>query len=240
MTFAGQRVAITGGSSGIGLALARRVGRLGATPILLARDETKLHAARRALADEHIHAVTSPLDVTDEAAVERTFATLGELDHVVTAAAGTLRGRLTDLTTGDARALFESKFWGQHHCVKHAAPFLRSSGSIALFSGWIARKPMIGTSTLAAVDGAIEALTRVLALELAPVRVNAVTPGMIDTPLWNARLSDDERRAHFERVGAALPVGRAGTPEDVADAVLFLLGNGFTTGAVLDVDGGQR
>lgn len=92
----------------------------------------------------------------------------------------------------------------------------------------------------AAVDAAIEALGRTLALELAPRRVNVVTPGMIDTPLWSARLSAEAQRAHFERIGQALPVGRADTPQDVTHAVRFLLENGFTTGAVLDVDGGQH
>lgn len=100
----------------------------------------------------------------------------------------------------------------------------------------------VDVSDEAAVDAAIEALGRTLALELelAPCRVNVVTPGMIDTPLWSARLSAEAQRAHFERIGQALPVGRAGTPQDVAHAVRFLLENGFTTGAVLDVDGGQR
>jgi len=144
------------------------------------------------------------------------------------------------MDTAAARGLFESKYWGQYHCVRHAAPRLGSDGSVVLFSGWMSRKPMVGTSAPAAVDAAVEALTRVLSLELAPVRVNAVTPGMIDTPLWRARLSADEQRAFFERIGRDLPAGRPGTADDVAHAVQFLLENGFTTGAVLDVDGGQR
>ena len=109
-----------------------------------------------------------------------------------------------------------------------------------LFSGWVSRKPVAEMSTLAAVDGAIEALTRRLALELAPVRVNAITPGQIDTPLWRSRLSEAEARAHFDRVAQGHPVGRAGTAEDVAQAILFLMTNGFMTGAVLDIDGGWR
>ena len=99
---------------------------------------------------------------------------------------------------------------------------------------------MIGTGTLAAINAAIEAIARIASLELAPVRVNAVGPGVIDTPLWGARLSPEEQKAYSARVSNALPVGRSGTAEDVAHAVFFLMINGFTTGAVLDVDGGQR
>ena len=151
-----------------------------------------------------------------------------------------MRGNVVDLPVTQARALFESKYWGQYHCAKYAAPQLPAQGSMVLFSGWISRKPMAGVSTLAAVDAAIEALGRTLALELAPRRVNVVTPGMINTPLWSARLGATEQKAHFDKVGQSLPVGRAGTPQDVAHAVRFLLENGFTTGAVIDVDGGQR
>lgn len=229
---------ITGGGSGIGLETARQALAAGAQEVvLIGRDLARLSAAASALG---AGARPLVLNVTDEPAVARCFAEVGAFDHLVTAAAGTARGRVTEIDTAAARALFESKFWGQHHCVKHAAPCLLPGGSVTLFSGWISRKPMIGTGTLAAVDAAIEALARVLSLELAPVRVNAITPGMIDTPLWRARLSEEEQQAHFAKVGGSLPVGRAGTPADIAHAVLFLMTNGFTTGAVLDVDGGQR
>jgi NAD(P)-dependent dehydrogenase (short-subunit alcohol dehydrogenase family) len=232
----GQSVVITGGSSGIGCATAEAALEAGAARVVLAaRDPSRLEAARAALGDR---AEPHVLDVTDEAAAAAAFAAIGTFDHLVTAAAGTYRGRIAQTDTAAARALFEAKYWGQHHCLKHAAGRVRCS--VTLFSGWISRKPMEGTATLAAIDAAIEALARVASLELAPVRVNAVTPGMIDTPLWGARLSAAAQRAHFERVGAALPVGRAGTARDVAQAVLFLMTNGFVTGAVLDVDGGQR
>lgn len=237
MALDGQRVVITGGSSGIGLALARRVVSAGGLVVLIGRDEAKLaHAA----AELGAAATTRSLDVTDETAVAATFAQLGPFHHLVTAAAGTVRGTVLDLEVSAARALFESKYWGQYHCVKYGAPQLRPGGSVVLFSGWISRKPMAGTSTLAAVDAAIEALARTLALELAPIRVNAITPGMIDTPLWSVRLSPEAQRAYFAQVASALPVGRFGTAEDVAHAVQFLLENGFMTGAVVDIDGGQR
>lgn len=234
----GATVVITGGTSGIGLATAELARDAGAARIVPAgRTEAKL-ADAVARVGASVTAVR--LDVTDEDAVAAAFASLGAVDHLVTAAAGTYRGRVTETDAAAARALFESKYWGQHHCLKHAGPRIRAGGSMTLFSGWISRKPMIGTGTLAAIDAAIEALARVASLELAPVRVNAVVPGMIDTPLWGARLTPDEQRAHFAKVGRGLPAGRAGTAMDVAHAVLFLMTNGFATGAVLDVDGGQR
>lgn len=237
MELKGQRVVITGGSSGIGLAVAQMVIARGGQTVLIGRSQEKLDAAASTLGPA---ATTLALDVTDERAVAAAFAQLGSFEHLVTAAAGTARGTVVELEVGVARALFESKYWGQYHCVKYGAPQLAPTGSVVLFSGWISRKPMLGTSTLAAVDAAIEALARTLALELAPVRVNAITPGMIDTPLWSARLTPEQQRAHFAAVAATLPVGRFGTAEDVAHAVLFLLENGFTTGTVLDIDGGQR
>ena len=210
--FGGRTVVITGGASGIGLATARMVVDRGGRVILMGRSPERLKAAREELGPTHL----------------------------ITAAAGTLRGRLIDLDTQRARELFDTKFWGQHYCIKYAAPRMAADGSIVLFSGWISRKPAVETSTLAAVDGAIEALARTLALELAPVRVNAITPGQIDTPLWRSRLSETEARAHFDRVARAHPVGRVGTADDVAQAILFLMMNGFMTGAVLDIDGGWR
>ena len=235
--FQNQHVVITGGSSGIGLCLALALAERGARLTLVGRDLRKLEdAAARVNGPVQVASV----DVSDEKAVAGFFDGLDRLDHLVTAAAGTVRGTVQELEVAQARALFDSKYWGQYHCAKYAAPRLSAHGSMVMFSGWISRKPMAGVSTLAAVDAAIEALGRTLALELAPRRVNVVTPGMIDTPLWSARLSAEDQRKHFEQMGQTLPVGRAGTPQDIAHAILFLLENGFMTGAVVDVDGGQR
>jgi NAD(P)-dependent dehydrogenase (short-subunit alcohol dehydrogenase family) len=205
--------------------------------VLAGRDADRLARACAALGGP---ATAQVLDVTDRAAMAAVFERIGPFDHLVTAAAGTLRGRVDEVDPAAARALFDSKFWGQHDAVALAARRLRPGGSVVLFSGWIARKPEVGTGTLAAVDAAVEALARVLSLELAPLRVNAVCPGIIDTGLWASRLPADERQRHFDRVAADLPVGRVGTAEDVAAAVLFLLTNRFVTGSVLDVDGGRH
>jgi NAD(P)-dependent dehydrogenase (short-subunit alcohol dehydrogenase family) len=233
----GKTVVITGGSSGIGLATAQMSAAAGAADVvLISRSAERLEAAVKLVG---MTARSVALDVTNEIEVERAFKSVGEFNHLVTAAAGTYRGRVTELDTKEARALFESKFWGQHHCVKHGAPLLRQGGSVTLFSGFISRKPAIGTGTLAAIDAAIEALARVLSLELAPLRVNTINPGQIDTPPWGARFTPQQQKEHFSRVGKDLPVGRAGTAEDIAAGVMFLMTNGFTTGSVLDIDGGQ-
>ncbi len=236
--FVDQNIVITGGSGGIGLALAHDLLERGAAKVVLTgRDKDKLARAAESLGPQ---AETAIFDVTNEDQVAGFFSGQPHIDHLVTAAAGTVRGLVTELEVASARALFESKYCGQYLCCKYGAPKLTPRGSIVLFSGWISRKPLAGVSTLAAVDAAIEALGRTLALEIAPRRVNTVVPGMIDTPLWAARLSAEEQRVHFAKVGASLPVGRAGLAEDVAHACRFLMENGFTTGATLDVDGGQR
>ena len=235
--FEGQRVVITGGSGGIGIALAQDLVSRGGIVVLIGRDVKRLASAAVVVGG---NCETYALDVTNEAGVAAFFATQPPMDHLVTAAAGTNRGTVIELEVTTARALFDSKYWGQYMCAKYAIPLLKPRGSIVLFSGWVSRKPMAGTSTLASIDAAIEALGRTLALEIAPRRANVVMPGAIDTPLWGARLTPEQQREHFARIGQSLPVGRAGTALDVAHAVRFLLENGFTTGAVVDVDGGQR
>jgi NAD(P)-dependent dehydrogenase (short-subunit alcohol dehydrogenase family) len=234
----GAHIVITGGSSGIGLATARRALALDAEQVVVAGRDAK----RLAAATAHLGSRSTPLvlDVTDESAVLHALQAVGPFDHLVTAAAGNYRATFPELDTAAARQLFESKFWGQHHCVRRGAPLLRPGGSITLFSGWISRKPAPGTSTLAAIDGAIEALARVLSLELAPLRVNAVSPGAIDTPRWAAQFTSEQQREYFARVAQLTPVGRAGHADDVAHAVTFLMTNGFTSGSVVDIDGGQR
>ena len=201
----GAHIVITGGGSGIGLATARRALALDAEQVVVAgRDADRLAAAAA-----HLGSRSTPLvlDVTDETAVRHALQAVGPFDHLVTAAAGNYRSTFPQLDTAAARQLFESKFWGQHHCVRHGAPLLRSGGSITLFSGWISRKPAPGTSTLAAVDGAIEALARVLSLELAPLRVNVVSPGAIDTPRWAAQFTGEQQREYFAGVAQLTPVG---------------------------------
>jgi len=144
-------------------------------------------------------------------------------------------GPVKQLDLDAARRAFEAKLWGPLAAIQAADV----RGSIVLTSGAAASTPMRGGAATAAVNGAVEALVRTLAVELAPVRVNAVSPGIIDTPTWDAMATED-REAMFERLAGALPAGRVGTAEDVAGAVWMLLTNEFVTGTVLPVDGGHR
>ena len=163
------------------------------------------------------------------------FAALGPVDHLVSSTVARAGGPAKELDLDAARHAFEAKLWGPFAAIQAAD--VRES--IVLVSGAAASTPMRGGSSTAAVNGAVEALVRTLAVELAPVRVNAVSPGIIDTPTWSA-MADDDRSALFGHLAAALPAGRVGRPEDVAEAIWLLLTNGFITGTVVPVDGGHR
>lgn len=205
----------------------------GASVVIAGRTVEKLEAAKASLGGA---AEMRRLDVTREAEVKSFFAEIGAFDHLVTAAPGVVFGRVLDLETAAARDLMESKYWGQYHSARHGAPMMPPDGSITFFSGWLGQNPMLSTSSFAAADGAVEALARVLALELAPIRVNTVVPGLLDL---SPDPSSQESREAYAMFARALPTGRVGTPEDVAGAVLYLMENGFTTGEALSVDGGQ-
>lgn len=235
--FQDQHVVITGGSSGIGLAVARLAAGRGASVTLLARRLERLERACAAVGDR---ARAHVVDVTDETALARVMSSLGPIDHLVTAAGGqAVDAPFLDLDPGVARRLFEVKYWGQYHALRCALPHMRKHGSATLFSAWLARKPTAGFPTYAAIDGAVEALARVLAQELAPLRINVVSPGVIDTALYD-NLDTATREQVFAGVASQLPLGRVGTPEECATAVLYLMDNAYSTGAVVDVDGGWR
>jgi NAD(P)-dependent dehydrogenase (short-subunit alcohol dehydrogenase family) len=236
MGLIGKKVVIIGGSSGMGLATAKAVAAAGAGVLIASRSREKLEKARAELGGKvAIH----PLDVTDEEQVRAFFAKVGPFNHLVTSAASGVTGKFLELDTEVVRALFDSKFWGQYRAAKHAAPNILAGGSITFFSGIAGQRPLPGFSSYAAVNGAVNALCRALALELAPVRVNVVSPGIVQTPAY-AGMPEVERREFFAAVAAKLPVQRAGRPDDAAQTVLYLLRNGFTTGTVIDVDGGGR
>jgi NAD(P)-dependent dehydrogenase (short-subunit alcohol dehydrogenase family) len=135
------------------------------------------------------------------------------------------------------REAFESKFWGQYFAAKYAVPYLRPGGSIVFITGVYGHRPPKGRHVLAAMNGGIEGLARALAVDLAPLRVNVVAPGMMDTPLY-ADMPADQRQAMYDELAARLPVGRIGTAEDAAKAILYLMDDGYVTGTVLHVDGG--
>ena len=179
--FQHQHAVITGGSSGIGLAVAHRFIAHGGSVTVVGRDESRLASARRALGEG---AQTIVGDMTNTSDLERIFAALPTFDHLVTAAGPMPRdAHILKVDIAEARALFEGKYWGQLLSIRHAAPHIRAGGSVTLLSGTLARKPAGGVPIFASIDGAIESLMRVLAIDLAPIRVNVVAPGIIDTPM---------------------------------------------------------
>jgi len=235
MSLADKRIVITGGGTGIGLATARLAAERGASVVLMGRRESKLQDAARSIG---VAASYHVLDVTDGEAMTRGFRSIGRIDHLVTCAAGLAIAPFTEMPEAAFREFYEVKFWGQYRAIRAALPQLSREGSIVLLSGYLYRKPCVGFSPFAAVNGAIEALVKVLAIELAPVRINALAPGQVDT--LAELIGDEANRARNEAAAAKLPLGRVGTPEDIAHAALFLAENRFTTGVTLDVDGGER
>jgi NAD(P)-dependent dehydrogenase (short-subunit alcohol dehydrogenase family) len=230
-----KRVVVVGGSSGIGLAVAQLAAAQGAKVVIVSSNAERVQKAAESIGPEaQGHAV----DVSDERAIATFFAKLGSFDHLVFTAGDSLQ--LQDLASTDlqqARRAFELRYWAALAAVKYGSPQLRKEGSIVLTTGIAGQRPRKGWVLAASVCGTIEALTRALAIELAPIRVNAVSPGLVRTNLWQ-NMSAKEREERYESVGKSLPVDRVGEPSDIAQAYLFLMQEGFATGQIIVVDGG--
>jgi NAD(P)-dependent dehydrogenase (short-subunit alcohol dehydrogenase family) len=227
-----RRVLVVGGSSGIGFETAAVAGSAGASVTIASRSEPRLKAAAARLGG---NVETAVLDTNDNAAIERFFAQNKPWDHIVISASQTKSGPVRELDRGDAKAAIESKFWGAYRIARVVR--FRGNGSLTLISGFLSERPSASAVLQGAINAALEALARGLALELAPVRVNAVSPGLIETPLWDG-LPEEKRKTMFESEAARLPVLRVGQPADIANAVLFLLTTPFATGSTVRVDGG--
>ena len=236
MLLQGKTAVVFGGSAGIGLATAKMLVEEGARVIISSRSKEKLQTAKNAIGgDVEVYS----LDVSQEEALKRFFENVETFDHLVFTAVKGANGLFLGLDTATARRVFETKFWGQYYAAKYAAPKLKEGGSITLFSGVASQRPIKGLSAIAAVNGAIEALCRSLAVELGPIRVNAVSPAVVATPSYD-RMPPEQRKEYLRSFASKLPVKRVGEPEDVARAVLYLILNGYTTGTVLEVHGGYR
>lgn len=219
MHFTDQTVSvIVGGQTGIGRAVA---------DALSERPGRVLVASRR-----------NGLDIADPAAVERYFEQLGPVDHVVfTAGSQAPGGKLADVNLADAKAAFDVKFWGTLAVARAAAKHLRPGGTLTLTSGFLARRTVPGTIVKTAMNAALEAVAKILARELAPIRVNVVSPGLTDTEAY-AGMDAAARTAMLDRAATSLPVGRYGRAEDLAQGYLLAIDNPFMTGAIIDIDGG--
>ena len=230
-----KRVVVVGGSSGIGFAVAQQAASQGAKVVIVSSNAERVQKAIKSIGGQ---AQGQAVDVSDERAVEALFAKLGPFDHLVFTAGDSLD--LHELAATDlkqARRAFELRYWSALAAVKYGNPHIRKGGSIVLTTGVAGRRPNKGWVVAASVCGTIEALTRALAIELAPIRVNAVSPGVVRTNLWQS-MSSSEREQLFESVGKRLPVGRVGEAHDIAQAYLFLMHEGFGTGQTVVVDGG--
>jgi NAD(P)-dependent dehydrogenase (short-subunit alcohol dehydrogenase family) len=233
--FDNKRVVIVGGSSGIGLAVAEQLALQGAEIVLVSGNAARVQGAAKSIGGK---AQGQAVDVSDEKAVAGFFANLGAFDHLVFTAGDSLQlHKLADTDLKQARRAFELRYWSALAAVKYGSPQIRKGGSVVLTTGVAGQRPHSGWVIAASVCGTIEALTRALAIELAPIRVNAVSPGVVRTNLWQ-NMSSAEREQLFESVGKRLPVGRVGEAHDIAQAYLFLMQEGFATGQTVVVDGG--
>jgi NAD(P)-dependent dehydrogenase (short-subunit alcohol dehydrogenase family) len=235
MNLDGKRVVVLGGTSGIGLAVARKAAGEGASIVIASSSQAKVDRALQQLSGS-IAGLT--IDLTQEDSIRSFFAELGAFDHLVyTAGEPLLSEPLETFSLERAQSFFGVRFWGAFLAVKHGAPLIRKGGSIVLSSGMASRRSRKGWSIISSVCGATEAMTRALAVELAPLRVNLVCPGLVKTELWDS-MSTEAREAMYQRAEQNLLVGRPGEADDLAEAYLYLMKNGFSTGQVVVVDGG--
>jgi len=230
MTLAGKKVVVIGGSSGIGLATAELAKKEGADVIIASRSAAKLDFVA-----ERLKVTAIPTDVTSDESVAGLFRRIGPVDHVVLTAAQLRTGPFKTVPMEDVRATMEGKFWGAWRVAREAE--IRPGGSLTLVTGFLSVRPRPNSAIISAANGALESLARALALELAPVRVNAVSPGVIDTPI-RAAMPEAARKEMLAKTAAALPVGRVGMAEDIARQIGSFMSNGFATGSIVYVDGG--
>jgi NAD(P)-dependent dehydrogenase (short-subunit alcohol dehydrogenase family) len=233
---AGQVVVVIGGTAGIGLETARRARAEGAEVVLTGRNEERLQRAATELGARS----SAAFDATDSAALGRFFDDLPDpIDHVMVTAGGPHYARLADIDITRARQAFDENLWLPIDVARHAIGKVRPGGTLVFMSGTGARRPSLGLMLTSIASAAGPALVANLAIELAPIRVNLIAPGFVDTPLSASLLGDDldQRR---DQLRATLPIGRVVGPADVAALAVHLMTNTALTGATYDIDGGQQ
>jgi NAD(P)-dependent dehydrogenase (short-subunit alcohol dehydrogenase family) len=235
MTLEGQRIVVLGGSSGIGLAVAQVAAREGASLVIASSRKARIDGALATLpagTEGHV------LDLANTEQTQALFARLGPFDHLVFTAGETLQlGSLATTDIDAARLFFTLRYWGAYCAAKYGSGSLRKGGSIVFTSGIAGQRPHAGWSLGASICAAMEGLTRALAVELAPIRVNIVSPGVVQTPLW-LNMAETDRAALYQQTADRLPVGHVGEPAEIAEAYLYLMRQTYSTGQVLVVDGG--
>ncbi|PLS18144.1 short chain dehydrogenase [Bacillus sp. M6-12] len=236
MSLKGKRVVILGGTSGIGLSTAKAFLDQSAQVIIASRSESKLAEAKQILGGS---VEAYEIDFRSEEKAADFFSKVGKFDHLVVTAGEGAMGHFSELPVTSAKEAFDSKFWGQYITVRAALPFLHNESSITLTSGVYGVRPPQGATTLAAINSAIEGLVRGLSIDLAPIRVNVVSPGIVDTPIYSG-MPEDQRQDLFNGIAQQLPVGRIAQPRDIAESYVYLAKNGFTTGTAVLIDGGAH
>jgi NAD(P)-dependent dehydrogenase (short-subunit alcohol dehydrogenase family) len=235
MDLANKRIVVLGGTSGIGLAVAQKAADQGAAIVVASSKEDNVNRAKKLLSGTAEGVI---IDLTSEESIKSFFNRIGEFDHLVyTAGESLLTEPLETLSLELARKFFDIRFWGAFLALKYGAPSIRRGGSIVLTSGMASRRPQKGRTMASSVCGAVEALTRSLAVELAPLRVNLVCPGLVKTELWDG-MAAEAREAMYRRAEQNLLVGRVGEAGDLAAAYVYLMKNGFSTGQSVVADGG--
>ena len=235
MQLEGRKVVIVGAGSGIGRSVAVSASEAGANVVLAGRRREALEATAALLSGPSESYV---LDASVEEEVSAFFETVGRFDHLVSTASQGVAGPVIGLEASAIGRAFTAKLWAPIFLTKHGAPRIAADGSFNFFSGIRAARPAAGTSITSLVNGGLEAFARAMAVELGPVRVNVISPGIVDSgPFWD-RLGAEGRERLFNDFAQKSPARRVGRPEDVAAATLFAIANPFLTGTVLAVDGG--
>lgn len=229
MTLQNKSVLVIGGTSGIGFGVAKAAQEAGAHVTVASRSAEKVANASTRLGTEGVE-----LDTGDAAMLEGFFAG-HSFDHIFCSAASTRVDAVRSLPLEDAYGSFDSKFWGAYRVARAAS--VSPGGSLTFVSGFLSVRPKAGAAIQGAINAGIEGLTRGLALELAPTRVNCISPGLIKTEMYDT-LDGDGRKTMFDGAAECLPVGRVGTPENIATQALALMANPYMTGSTIFVDGG--
>lgn len=227
-----QNVVIIGGSSGVGLAVAKLIAACGAKITIASRSRDRLETAAKEISGDVQIRIINTLE---ESSVKDFFTNLDNIDHLLCFAGDSMGGGVLTSDIATARNAMDSKFWGQFYVGRYGGPKIKPSGSLTFTSG-SGPRPHQAIGTVAANAG-VSLLAESLAKELAPVRVNVVAPYYIDTPMW-AGMADEERKQLFERVGKQLPIGRVATIDDVAPIYLHVIQSSYITGVTIPVNGG--
>ncbi len=232
MTLQNKKIVIAGGTSGIGLSVALMFQQQGAKVSVTGRDMAKLNAA----AAEGL--LTAEVDSTNTEALKTFFQSLGKIDHLIIALGSNKGlGNFIDLSLDDLREGFEEKYWSHLNTLKAALPFVNTNGSITLITAITATAKLAGTSGIGSVNGALEIMVPIIAKEIKPIRINAVSPGVVDTPWWDF-MTQEAKQQTFNDYASQILVGRIAQPEDIAQTILFLVGNDYMTGKIVACDGG--